>query len=63
VEVIAARLGAVTIEVHPDEPAAAAARAAAGLVGERRQVSRLDGRGGDGAVYHGRGSHAPARMR
>jgi hypothetical protein len=63
VKVVPTRLGAVAVEVDADRPTPGAVRAAAGLVGERRQVRLLDGRGGDGAVYHGRGSHAPARMR
>ncbi len=55
VEVIAARLGTVTIEVHPDQAAVPAASAAGAHVGERREVCFLDGRGRHGRVYHGGG--------
>jgi hypothetical protein len=44
VEVIAARVGTVAVEVDADRTTAAAARTAARLVGERRQFSVLDGR-------------------
>jgi hypothetical protein len=45
-EVVAARAGAVAVEVHADGPAAGAAWAAARLVRERREVGFLEGRGG-----------------
>jgi hypothetical protein len=45
VEVIAARLRAVAIEVHADQAAVPAAGAAGAHVGERRQIGFLDGRG------------------
>jgi hypothetical protein len=55
VEVIAARLGTVTIEVHADQAVVPAATAAGAHVGERREVGLLDGRGRHGRVYHGAG--------
>jgi len=45
VEVIAARLGALVVEVHADQSPAATACAAGALVRERREVGLLDGRG------------------
>jgi len=42
-EVVAARAGAVAVEVHADRPAGGAPRARAGLVVERREVGFLDG--------------------
>jgi hypothetical protein len=47
-EVVAARLGAVAIEVDADQSAVPAAGAAGALVGERREVRFLDRLGGDG---------------
>jgi hypothetical protein len=44
VEVVAARIGTVTIEVHADQAAVPAASAAGAHVGERREVRFLDGR-------------------
>jgi hypothetical protein len=45
VKVIAARLGAVPIEVDADRPAPATPCAAGTLIRERRQGALLDGRG------------------
>ena len=44
-EVVAARAGAIAVEVHADRPAAAAVRTAA-LIRERRQIRLVDGRAG-----------------
>jgi hypothetical protein len=53
-EMVAARAGAFVVEVNADRSAAAALRTGRGLVGERRQVGRVDGGGRDGrAIYHG----------
>src|SRR5262249_42861236 len=49
VEAVAARLGAVAVEVDADRAPAPAARTPGALVRERRQVALLDGRGRHGS--------------
>src|SRR5262245_24569752 len=64
VEVIAARLGTVAIEVDADQPAVAAPDAARIAVREGREVGLLDGRGRHArAIYHAAGCAAARRRK